>query len=123
MPAVMAEAARYNVDHGAQLIDINMGCPAKKVCNVWAGSALMRDEALVARILDAVVDAVDVPVTLKIRTGWDRDHRNGAGDRAHRRRTAASPRSRCTAARATSSTPAWPSTTRSPRSSRDLRSR
>ena len=72
----MAEAARYNVDHGAQLIDINMGCPAKKVCNAWAGSALMRDEALVARILEAVVNAVDVPVTLKIRTGWDADHRN-----------------------------------------------
>ena len=70
VPAVMAEAARYNVDHGAQLIDINMGCPAKKVCNAWAGSALMRDEALVGRILDAVVAAVDVPVTLKIRTGW-----------------------------------------------------
>jgi len=76
-PSVMAEAAKYNVDHGAQLIDINMGCPAKKVCNAWAGSALMRDEALVGRILDAVVRAVDVPVTLKIRTGWDADHRNG----------------------------------------------
>ena len=76
-PAVMAEAAKYNVDHGAQLIDINMGCPAKKVCNAWAGSALMRDETLVARILEAVVAAVDVPVTLKIRTGWDGEHRNG----------------------------------------------
>ncbi|MFL6593594.1 MAG: tRNA dihydrouridine synthase DusB [Luteimonas sp.] len=76
IPAVMAAAARYNVDHGAQLIDINMGCPAKKVCNAWAGSALMRDEALVARILEAVVAAVHVPVTLKIRTGWDADHRN-----------------------------------------------
>jgi tRNA-dihydrouridine synthase B len=76
VPAVMAEAARHNVDHGAQLIDINMGCPAKKVCNAWAGSALMRDEALVARIVSAVVAAVDVPVTLKIRTGWDVDHRN-----------------------------------------------
>ena len=75
-PAVMAEAARYNVEHGAQIIDINMGCPAKKVCNAWAGSALMRDEALVGRILDAVVAAVDVPVTLKIRTGWDADRRN-----------------------------------------------
>ena len=75
-PAVLADAARYNVDHGAQLIDINMGCPAKKVCNAWAGSALMRDEALVARILEAVVAAVDVPVTLKIRTGWDAGHRN-----------------------------------------------
>jgi tRNA-dihydrouridine synthase B len=76
VPEVMAEAARYNVDHGAQLIDINMGCPAKKVCNAWAGSALMRDEALVARILDAVVAAVDVPVTLKIRTGWAADAKN-----------------------------------------------
>jgi tRNA-dihydrouridine synthase B len=75
-PAVLAEAARYNVGHGAQLIDINMGCPAKKVCNAWAGSALMRDEALVARILEAVVAAVEVPVTLKIRTGWDAEHRN-----------------------------------------------
>jgi tRNA-dihydrouridine synthase B len=76
-PTQLAEAARYNVDHGAQIIDINMGCPAKKVCNAWAGSALMRDEALVARILQAVVEAVEVPVTLKIRTGWDADHRNG----------------------------------------------
>ena len=75
--AMLADAARYNVDHGAQLIDINIGCPAKKVCNAWAGSALMRDEDLVARILRAVVQAVDVPVTLKIRTGWDCDHRNG----------------------------------------------
>lgn len=76
VPEVLAEAARYNVGHGAQIIDINMGCPAKKVCNTWAGSALMRDEALVARILSAVVKAVDVPVTLKIRTGWDSEHRN-----------------------------------------------
>ena len=76
-PQVLADAARYNVDHGAQIIDINMGCPAKKVCNAWAGSALMRDEALVARILEAVVAAVDVPVTLKIRTGWDARNRNG----------------------------------------------
>jgi tRNA-dihydrouridine synthase B len=76
VPEMLAEAARYNVDHGAQVIDINMGCPAKKVCNTWAGSALMRDEALVARILSAVVKAVDVPVTLKIRTGWDSAHRN-----------------------------------------------
>ncbi|MDP1697304.1 MAG: tRNA dihydrouridine synthase DusB [Xanthomonadaceae bacterium] len=75
-PQRLADAARFNVDHGAQIIDINMGCPAKKVCNVWAGSALMRDEALVARILSAVVCAVSVPVTLKIRTGWDADHRN-----------------------------------------------
>ncbi len=76
VPEVMAEAARHNVDHGAQLIDINMGCPAKKVCNAWAGSALMREPLLVARIVDAVVKAVDVPVTLKIRTGWDAGHRN-----------------------------------------------
>jgi tRNA-dihydrouridine synthase B len=76
VPEVMADAARYNVDHGAQIIDINMGCPAKKVCNAWAGSALMRDEPLVAHILDAVVNAVDVPVTLKIRTGWAADQRN-----------------------------------------------
>lgn len=76
VPEVMAEAAKYNVDNGAQLIDINMGCPAKKVCNAWAGSALMRDEALVARILSAVVSAVDVPVTLKIRTGWAADQKN-----------------------------------------------
>src|SRR5690606_22307247 len=75
-PKQLAEAARYNVDHGAQIIDINMGCPAKKVCNAWAGSALMRDEALVARILEAVVAAVDVPVTLKIRTGWCAEVRN-----------------------------------------------
>ena len=75
-PRLLAEAARYNVDHGAQIVDINMGCPAKKVCNAWAGSALMRDEALVGRILEAVVGAVDVPVTLKIRTGWDANHRN-----------------------------------------------
>lgn len=76
-PTMLAEAARYNVDHGAQIIDINMGCPAKKVCNVWSGSALLQDEALVGRILDAVVRAVDVPVTLKIRTGWNPDNRNG----------------------------------------------
>ena len=76
VPQVMADAARHNVDNGAQIIDINMGCPAKKVCNAWAGSALMRDETLVARILEAVVGAVDVPVTLKIRTGWDAGHRN-----------------------------------------------
>ncbi len=75
-PRTMAEAARVNVAHGAQIIDINMGCPAKKVCRVAAGSALLRDEPLVARILQAVVSAVEVPVTLKIRTGWDPDHRN-----------------------------------------------
>ncbi len=75
-PAMMAEAAKYNVDQGAQIIDINMGCPAKKVCNVMAGSALLRDESLVGKILDAVVGAVNVPVTLKIRTGWDKQTRN-----------------------------------------------
>jgi tRNA-dihydrouridine synthase B len=76
-PAMMAEAARYNVERGAQIIDINMGCPAKKVCNVMAGSALLQDEALVERILTAVVKAAqEVPVTLKIRTGWDKQHRN-----------------------------------------------
>ena len=76
-PAMLSEAARYNADQGAQIIDINMGCPAKKVCNVYAGSALLQDEPLVARILAAVVAAVDIPVTLKIRTGWNRDNRNG----------------------------------------------
>lgn len=75
-PAMMAEAAKHNVDNGAQIIDINMGCPAKKICNVMAGSALLRDEPLVSQILKAVVNAVDVPVTLKIRTGWDRQNKN-----------------------------------------------
>jgi tRNA-dihydrouridine synthase B len=75
-PEMMADAARYNVDRGAQIIDINMGCPAKKVCNVYAGSALLQDEPLVARIVSAVVNAVNVPVTLKIRTGWNRDNKN-----------------------------------------------
>ena len=75
-PRMMADAARYNVDQGAQIIDINMGCPAKKVCNVMAGSALLKDEPLVGRILGSVVAAVDAPITLKIRTGWDRDNRN-----------------------------------------------
>jgi len=75
-PSMLAEAARYNVDRGAQIIDINMGCPAKKVCNVACGSALLKDVAKVARILDAVVRAVDVPVTLKFRTGWDLSNRN-----------------------------------------------
>ena len=76
-PQRLADAARYHVEHGAQIIDINMGCPAKKVCNAEAGSALMRDEALVARLCSAVVKAVHVPVTLKTRTGWARAHRNG----------------------------------------------
>ena len=75
-PRMMAEAARYNVGQGAQIIDINMGCPAKKVCNVMAGSALLKDELLVARILEAVVEAVDTPVTLKFRTGWDQQNKN-----------------------------------------------
>ena len=75
-PKMLAEAAKYNVDHGAQVIDINMGCPAKKICNVMAGSALLKDEPLVSQILKAVVGAVDVPVTLKIRTGWDKQNRN-----------------------------------------------
>ncbi len=76
-PSMMAEAARRCVDAGAQIIDINMGCPAKKVCSRLAGSALLRDESLVARILAAVVRAVAAPVTLKTRTGWDREHKNG----------------------------------------------
>jgi tRNA-dihydrouridine synthase B len=75
-PQMLAEAARFNVDRGAQIIDINMGCPVKKVCNKWCGSALLQDEMLVASILEAVVAAVDVPVTLKFRTGWDRAHKN-----------------------------------------------
>jgi tRNA-dihydrouridine synthase B len=76
-PQMLAEAARRNVEMGAQIIDINMGCPAKKVCNKAAGSALLKDEQLVGEILQAVVTAVDVPVTLKIRTGWDRENKNG----------------------------------------------
>ncbi len=75
-PVQMAEAAVFNVEQGAEIIDINMGCPAKKVCNVMAGSALLRDESLVTDILESVVSAVNVPVTLKIRTGWDKANRN-----------------------------------------------
>jgi len=75
-PAMMADAARYNVEQGAQIIDINMGCPAKKVCNTMAGSALLKDEPLVGQILESVVKAVDVPVTLKFRTGWDTASKN-----------------------------------------------
>lgn len=75
-PQMLAECAKFNVDKGAQIIDINMGCPVKKVCNAWCGSALLQDEKLVGQILDAVVAAVDVPVTLKFRTGWDRQHKN-----------------------------------------------
>ncbi len=75
-PQMMAEAAKRNADHGAQIIDINMGCPAKKICNVMAGSALLQNEKLVEEIVNSVVKAVDIPVTLKIRTGWDRENRN-----------------------------------------------
>jgi tRNA-dihydrouridine synthase B len=75
-PSLMAEAAKFNVARGADIIDINMGCPAKKVCSVAAGSALLKDEMLVEKILHAVVNAVSVPVTLKIRTGWDMENRN-----------------------------------------------
>ncbi|MBL8498893.1 tRNA dihydrouridine synthase DusB [Nitrosomonas sp. JL21] len=75
-PDMLAAAARYNMEQGAQIIDINMGCPAKKVCNVMAGSALLQNEKLVSKILDTVVKAVDIPVTLKIRTGWDKQHKN-----------------------------------------------
>ena len=78
-PAMMAQAAVYNIERGAQIIDINMGCPAKKVCNVWAGSALMRNEPLALSIIEAVVKACEphrVPVTLKMRTGWSADNRN-----------------------------------------------
>jgi tRNA-dihydrouridine synthase B len=75
-PQDLADCARFNVERGAQIIDINMGCPVKKVCNAWCGSALLQDEVLVKQILDAVVGAVDVPVTLKFRTGWNRSHKN-----------------------------------------------
>jgi len=75
-PAILASCAKFNVDRGAQIIDINMGCPVKKVCNSWCGSALLQNEKLVGEILDAVVSAVDVPVTLKFRTGWDRQNKN-----------------------------------------------
>ncbi len=75
-PSMLAECAKFNVERGAQIIDINMGCPVKKVCNTWCGSALLQDEAMVGRILDAVVKAVEVPVTLKFRTGWNRQNKN-----------------------------------------------
>ncbi len=75
-PSTMADSARYNVDQGAQIIDINMGCPVKKVCNNWCGSALLQNEPLVRQILEAVTRAVSVPVTLKFRTGWDHSHIN-----------------------------------------------
>jgi tRNA-dihydrouridine synthase B len=76
-PNSIAEAAKLNADRGAQIIDINMGCPAKKVCNMLSGSALLKDEPLVGKILTTVVNAVDIPVTLKIRTGWDKKTKNG----------------------------------------------
>lgn len=76
-PVVMSDAARMNVDLGAQVIDVNMGCPAKKVCNSWCGSALLQDELLVGRILASIVKSVAVPVTVKIRTGWNSKNRNG----------------------------------------------
>ena len=76
VPEELAECAKFNVDRGAQIIDINMGCPVKKVCNNWCGSALLQHEDLVQRILEAVVPAVDVPVTLKFRTGWNRENKN-----------------------------------------------
>ncbi|NMM37443.1 MAG: tRNA dihydrouridine synthase DusB [Glaciimonas sp.] len=75
-PTMLADCAKFNVERGAQIIDINMGCPVKKVCSSWCGSALLQDEKLVGRILDAVVAAVGVPVTLKFRTGWDRSNKN-----------------------------------------------
>jgi len=75
-PQAMANAAKYNADLGAQIIDINMGCPAKKVCNIFSGSALMQDEMLVTKILESVVGGVDIPVTLKIRTGWNIENKN-----------------------------------------------
>ena len=122
-PTLMADAARYNVERGAQIIDINMGCPAKKVCNVAAGSALLANEPLVAAILAAVVRAVDVPVTLKIRTGSDPGHRNAlaiariAEDAGHPGARRARPHARLRVRRARSST------TRSARSRRLSRSR
>lgn len=75
-PQDLADCARFNVERGAQVIDINMGCPVKKVCNSWCGSALLQNESLVERILNTVAQAVDVPVTLKFRTGWDRENKN-----------------------------------------------
>lgn len=121
-PAMLAEAAQRNVELGAQIIDINMGCPAKKVCNKAAGSALLRDEALVAEILDAVVRAVDVPVTLKIRTGWDRDNRNGVTV-AKLAEQAGIRLLRCMAGPAPTCTPGRRSTRPSRRSSRPCRYR
>ena len=122
-PQMMADAARRNVDAGAEIIDINMGCPAKKVCNKEAGSALLRDEALVAAILEATVRAVDVPVTLKIRTGWDPRAAQRRAHRAHRRGRRHPRRWRCTAARAPAASRARPTTRPSPRSRRPCASR
>ncbi len=118
-PEMMAEAARYNVDHGAQIIDINMGCPAKKICNVMAGSALMQDEALVGKILEAVVAAVpNTPVTLKIPHRLEPGQPQRADHRAHRR-SSRHPRCRHPWPHALpATTPAKPSTTPSPRSRR-----
>ena len=104
-PAMMADAARYNVDQGAQIIDINMGCPAKKVCNVMAGSALLQGRAAGRRASSTRwCSAVDVPVTLKIRTGWDKQNRNALRDRAHRRGGRHPAARRSTAARAPAAT-------------------
>ena len=113
-PGMLAEAARRNVDAGAEIIDVNMGCPAKKVCNRLAGSALLQDETLVARILEAVVGAVPVPVTLKTRTGWDHGSKNGVRV-ARSPRAAACRRSRSTGARAPTCIGELPNTKRSPR--------
>jgi tRNA-dihydrouridine synthase B len=114
--AMMAEAARYNIDRGAQIIDINMGCPAKKVCNKWAGSALMQDEPLALRIVEAVVRACaprGVPVTLKMRTGWcAANATRGAGARASRTRACDAHRAR---PHARAGLQGGASTTRSPR--------
>ena len=122
-PQMMVEAAQRNVDAGAQIIDINMGCPAKKVCNKAAGSALMRDEPLVRQILEAVVKAVDVPVTLKMRTGWDADTSQRRRRSPAWRKTSACRRSRCMDARARACIRETPSTKRFARSSRALRFR
>ena len=115
-PRQLAEAARYNVERGAQIIDINMGCPAKKVCNTMAGSALLKDEPLVGQILESVVNAVDVPVTLKFRTGWDTANRNALKVAKIAEDSGVSC-CRCTAARAPAASPGGPSTTPSAKSS------
>ena len=109
-PVMMADAARRNVDAGAEIIDINMGCPAKKVCNRLAGSALLQDEALVARILRSVVQAVAAPVTLKTRTGWDPSHKNGLTHRKNCRGLRHCRRWPSMDARAPTCIRAWPNT-------------